>query len=87
MNPIVYGKNKEADAKCIIGYKTDKIFSRLFIMLPQMTGFFSKFEKSQYKSFVIEDQKLLKKYESIWNRISDIIREKFVKQFVYKIKK
>ena len=67
----------------------DKIFRRLFIItLPQMTGFLCKFEKKKKNASIRinTDQKLLKIFESIWNRISDITRKKLDKQFMYKIK-
>ena len=38
----VNGKNKEADTKYFIGYKTGKNCGLLFITLPQMTGYPSK---------------------------------------------
>ena len=69
---FTYGKNKEANAKYFIGYKTDKI-RLLFIKFTQMTGFLNKFEKTQYMSLLIEDKKLLEKYESVWDGISNII--------------
>ena len=74
---FTYGKNKEANAKYFIGYKTDKI-RLLFIKFKQMTGFLNKFEKTQYMSFLIEDKKLLEKYESVWDRISNIIGKTWI---------
>ena len=37
-------------------------------------------------SFVIKDEKLLKKYDSIWNKLSSITEKKFDKKPVYDIK-
>ena len=38
-----------------------------------MTGYLNKVENTQYMPFVMKDEKLLEKYESIWNRINNII--------------
>ena len=79
----------EKTKKQIQSIPYDKIFRRLFIItLPQMTGFLCKFEKKKQNASIRinTDQKLLKIFESIWNRISDITRKKLDKQFMYKIK-
>ena len=67
---FTYGKNKEAYVKYFIRYKNGKKVRQLLIKFLQMTVFFNKFEKSYRMSFVINDEKLLEKYESIWNKIT-----------------
>ena len=44
------------------------------------TRFVNKFKKN--KNFVIKDEKLLEKYESIWNKMINIIRKEFDKELV-----
>lgn len=63
---FAYSKNKETEAKYFIGYKTVNT-------LLQMSGYLNKVAKIQYMSFVTENEKLLEKYELIWNRISRTI--------------
>ena len=46
-NEFTYGKDKELDATCFIGYKSGKTKVRqLSIELPQISGFVNKFAKS-----------------------------------------
>ena len=71
---FVYDKNKKVDAKCFIGYKAGKN-RPLFITLPQMSGRLKKYKLNQCMSFEIKDEKLLEKYRSIWNTISNIIKK------------
>lgn len=63
-------------AKYLIGYKTGKKTKPLSIEFPQIIEFVCKLKKTRYKSFRILDRKLLEKYESIWNKISNIIGKK-----------
>ena len=76
-------KKKETDAKCFIGSKMILKNGILFIMFPRMAGFINKFDKTQCIFFIINDKELLEKYESIWNRISNIIDKEFDRQLVY----
>ena len=69
--------------KYFIRQKLIKIIRPLLIKLPKMRGYFNKIEKTQYMSFVIKDEQLLKKYKLIWNKISNIVRKKIDKQLVY----
>ena len=50
-----------------------------------MAGFINKFDKTQCIFFIINDKELLEKYESIWNRISNIIEKEFDRQLVYDV--
>ena len=52
---FTYVKKQRNGCKYFIGYKTDQKITPLFIKLQQMTGFFNKFEKTDYISFVVED--------------------------------
>ena len=63
--------------------KMVKKIRSLFIKFTQMMRFFNKFEKIQNMYFLIKDEKSLKKYESIWNRVKTITGEKTDKQPVY----
>ena len=70
-------KNISQDMKMV------KKIRSLFIKFTQMMRFFNKFEKTQNMYFLIKDEKSLKKYESIWNRVKTITGEKTDKQPVY----
>ena len=85
-NEFSYGKNKETDGKYLIRYKNDKKIRLWLIKFPHLAGLLNKSEKPYYKSFVIKDEKLLKKYDSIWNKLSSITKKKIDKQPVYDIK-
>ena len=54
-------------------------YRQLFIKFLEMTACLKNFLKIRYASFVFKDKKLLEKYESVWNKISNTI-EKIHKQ-------
>ena len=39
-------------------------------MLPKMSGYVKCFDETKYISSLIKDSKLLKQYDTIWDRIS-----------------
>ena len=41
----------------------------LCIILPKMSAYRTDFEETKYMSFLIKDNKLLEKYNEIWNKI------------------
>ena len=64
-------------------YKADYKITPLLNILPQMSRCLKKHETHQCISFKNKDEKLLEKYKSIWNRISNVIENDFDGQPIY----
>ena len=54
----------------------DKVIRPLVLIMPKMTGYFKtlkvKDKNNKLMSFIIDDEKLLEKYEAIWTKIEDL---------------
>ena len=54
----------------------DKAIRKLILISPKMSGFVKTFkvedENNQFMFFFIDDEKLLKQYKAIWNKIEDL---------------
>ena len=59
---------KKNSLKYFIGYN-DHVIRPLCIKLPQMTGYVKHFDNNKTMSFKVIDNKLLKNYTKIWERI------------------
>ena len=79
-NKISFGKN---DFKYFIGYKDAKKIRLLCIFLLKMSAYRRYFDKTKCMSFLIKDDKLLEKYNKIWKKVSNIIKEEFDSNPVY----
>ena len=67
----------EAAFKYFIGYQKGEILKLLCIILPQMSGYIKYFEyRGQNMSFLIKDDKVLEKYEQIWDVIKNKLKIK-----------
>ena len=68
-----------------IGYNDDDddAIRPLCIKLPQMIGYVKNFDSNKTMSFKISDNKLLKKYNKIWERISNLMNIEFDSEPVY----
>ena len=55
--------------KHFIGYNGDDIIRPLCIKLPQMVGYVKHFDSNKTASFKVGDNKLLKKYNKIWEKL------------------
>ena len=55
--------------KYFIGYNDDDVIRPLCIKLPQIIGYVKNFDSSKTMSFKVNDNKLLKKYNKIWEKI------------------
>ena len=44
----------------------------LCIMLPKMTAYRKTFDKNKYMFYLIKDNELLKKYNKIWDKVSNV---------------
>ena len=54
--------------KYFIGYNDDDLIRPLCIKLPQMIGYVKHFDSNETMSFKVGDNKLLKKYNKIWEK-------------------
>ena len=70
-------------SKYFIGYNDGDIIGRLCIILPQMVCYVKHFDSNKTMSFKVNDNKLLKKYNKIWEEIIDLLNIKFDSQPVY----
>ena len=69
--------------KYFIGYNDDDVIRPLCINLPQMIGYAKYFDANMKISFKVDDNKLLKKYNKIWKKISNLMNIKFDSEPVY----
>ena len=70
-----YGKNNSLIY--FIGYNDNDIIRPLCLRLPQMTGYFKKFNKNATMSFRVNNKQLLKNYNKIWEKIKKLIETNF----------
>ena len=66
-----------------IGYNDDDVIRALCIKLPQMSGYVKIFESNKTMSFKVGDNKLLKNYNKIWQKISNLMNIEFDSEPVY----
>ena len=69
--------------KYFIGYNDDDVIRPLCINLPQMTGYVKFFDGNKTMSFKVSANKLLKKYNKIWEKILNLLNIEFDIQPVY----
>ena len=62
--------SKKSSVKYFIGYDDHDYFGPLCIKVPQMIGYVKHFDSNKTMSFMVIDNKLLKKYTEIWERVS-----------------
>ena len=63
-----YGK--KSSFKYILGYNNDDVIKPLCIKLPQMIGYIKHFDSNKTMLFKVNDNRLLKQYTKIWERVS-----------------
>ena len=87
VNKILVSKKEsygtKNSSKYFIGYNGGDVIRRLYIILPQMIGYVKHFSSNKTMSFKVNDYKLLKKYNKIWELISNLLNIKFDSQPVY----
>ena len=76
-----YGKKKSL--KYSIGYNDDDVIRPLCISLPQMIGYVKHFNSNKTMSFKVSNNKLLKKNNKIWEKISNLMNIEFDSEPVY----
>ena len=69
--------------KHFIGYNDDDVIRPLCIKLPQMIGYVKSFHSNKTMSFKVGDNKLLRKYNKIWEKISNLMNIEFDSEPVY----
>ena len=63
--------------KYFIGYNDNDVIRLLCIKLPQMIGYVKNFNSNKTMSFKVGDNKLLKRYNKIWEKISNLMNIEF----------
>ena len=63
--------------KYFIGYNDNDVIRPLCVRLPQMTGYAKKFDENATMSFRANNKKLLKNYNTIWEKGEKLMRMNF----------
>ena len=69
--------------KYFIGYSDDDVIRPLCIILPKMIGYVKHFDSNKKVSFKVSDNKLLKKYNKIWEKVGSLLNIEFDIEPVY----
>ena len=69
--------------KCFNGYNDDDVIGPLCVNLPHMIGHVKQFDSNKTMFFKVNDNKLLKKYNKIWEKISSLLSIEFDSEPVY----
>ena len=81
-------KHNNEGFKYFISYLEGEIVKPLCIILPQMSGYIIYFENGgKNMSFLIKDDKVLEKYEQIWDLIKNKLCIKFHSEPIYEKKR
>ena len=87
VNKILVSKKEsygaKSSSKYFIGYKNGDVIRPLYIRLTEMIGYVKHFDSNKTMSFKVSDNKLLKKYSKIWEKVSNLLDIKYVSQPVY----
>ena len=66
-----------------IGYNDDDVIRPSCIKLPQMIGYVKHFDSNKTISFKVGDNKLVKKYNKLWEKINILMNIEFDSEPVY----
>ena len=69
--------------KYFIGYNDGDVIRSLCIILPQMIGYVKHFDSNKTMSFKVSNNKLLKKYNEIWEKVGNLLNIEFGSKPVY----
>ena len=87
INQILVSKKESYGTKNLlkyfIGYNDDDVIRPLCILLPQMIGYVKHFDSNKTMSFKVSDNKLLKKYKKIWQKVGNLLNIEFDSELVY----
>ena len=79
-NKLAFGKK---GFKYFIGYKDAKKNKPSSVFLTKMTAYRKDFNETRFISFLTKDSELLKKYNEIWENVTNIIYKEFDGNPVY----
>ena len=86
-NKILVSKKEsygaENSLKYFIKYNDDDVIRPLCIKLPQMIGYVKHFDSNKTMSLKVSDNKLFRKYNEIWEKISNLMNIEFDSEPVY----
>ena len=76
---------KKVSFKCFIGYinETDAFPIPLRIKIPQMNGYVKYFNDNKCMNLLVHDDEILKKYNKIWDKISNLLKKGINSERVY----
>ena len=74
---------KKSLFKYFLGYNDDDVIRPLCIKLPQLIGYVKYFDSNKTKSFKVNDNRLLKQYTKIQEKVSILINIEFDSELVY----
>ena len=74
---------KKSSFKYFLGYNGDDVIRPLCIKFPQMIGYVKHFDSNKTMSFKVNDNRLLKKYTKIWDKVSILMNIEFDSEPVY----
>ena len=76
---------KKVSFKCFIGYinETDAFPIPLRIKIPQMNGYVKYFNHNKCMNLLVHDDEVLKKYNKIWDKISNLLKKGINSERVY----
>ena len=81
VNKILVSKKESYGTKNLlkyfIGYNYNDFIRPLCINIPQMIGYVKHFDSNKAMSFKVNDNKLFKKYNKIWEKISNLLNTEF----------
>ena len=69
--------------KYFIGYNDGDVIRPLCILLPQMIGYVKHFDSNKTTSFKVSDNKLLRKYNKIWEKVGNLLNIELDSEPVY----
>ena len=73
---------KKGSIKYFVGYNED-VIGPLCVKFPQMVGYVKNFDGNKMMSFRVNDKKMFKKYNKIWDSITDLLDVQFDSYPVY----
>ena len=76
---------KKVSFKCFIGYinETDAFPMPLRIKIPQMNRYVNYFNDNKCMNLLVHDDEVLKKYNKIWDKISNLLKKGVNSETVY----
>ena len=75
--------SKKESFKYFIGYNDGDVIGPLCIILPQIIGYVKHFDGNKTMYFKVNDNKLLKKYNKIWENVGNLLNIEFFSELVY----